>query len=247
MNDRVIEAVLENHVTLVAVSVDGATKKTFESIRRGADFDLLLQNVRTLTRRRAETGCSLPRVRFGVVMLRQNIEELPDIVTLAWRLGVEELNFFHAVVYEGLDMEEQSLAGYKELSNHYLERARSRALELGLTIVHNPNPFRLDRAAFAAAKSKAALQQTVPYCRFPFFHVSVSAAGQVMPCPFSHGEAAYGVVGPETSFEGIWLGPAFSELRRRILTNEPPDMCQRCSFLASSHPDLAELFAARPN
>ena len=247
MNDRVIDAVLANHVTLVAVSVDGATKKTFESIRRGADFDVLLRNVRALIRRRAETGRSLPRVRFGVVMMRQNIEELPDIVTLAWRLGVEELNFFHAVVYEGLDMQEQSLVGYKQLSNHYLERARACALELGLTVVHNPNPFTLDEPSVAAAKSNAALRQTVPYCRFPFVHVSVSAEGQVMPCPFSHGEPAYGAIGPETSFEQIWLGPAFHELRRRILTNDPPDMCRRCSFLASSHPDMAELFAARPN
>ena len=247
MNGRVIDAVLANRVTLVAVSVDGATKKTFESIRRGADFDLLLRNVRALVRRRAETGRTLPRVRFGVVMMRQNIEELPDIVTLAWRLGVEELNFFHAVVYEGLEMQEQSLVGYKQLSNHYLERARARALELGLTVVHNPSPFKLDEPSVAAAKSKAALRQTVPYCHFPFFHVSVSADGQVMPCPFSHGEAAFGVLGPETSFEQIRLGPAFNELRRRILTNDPPDMCRRCSFLASSHPDMAELFAARRN
>ena len=130
MNDRVVDAVLANRVTLVAVSVDGATKKTFESIRCGADFDLLLRNVRALVRRRAETGRSLPRVRFGVVMMRQNIEELPEIVTLAWRLGVEELNFFHAVVYQGLDMEGQSLVGHKELSNRYLERARARALNL---------------------------------------------------------------------------------------------------------------------
>ena len=247
MNDRVIDAVLANRVTLVAVSVDGATKSTFESIRRGADFALLLRNVRALVRRRAETGGSLPRVRFGVVMMRQNIEELPDIVTLAWRLGAEELNFFHAVVYEGLDMQGQSLVGYQELSNHYLERARARALELGLTVVHNPNPFRLDQPSVAAARSKAALRHTVPYCRFPFVHVSVSAEGQVMPCPFAHGEAAYGVVGPETPFEQIWLGPAFSELRRRILISDPPDMCRRCSFLASSHPDMVELFAARPN
>ena len=247
MNDRVIDAVLANRVTLVAVSVDGATKKTFESIRRGADFDVLLRNVRTLVRRRAEAGRSLPRVRFGVVMMRQNIEELPDIVTLAWRLGVEELNFFHAVVYEGLDMQGQSLVEHKALSNLHLERARARALELGLTVVHNPNPFRLDHSSVAAATSKAALRQTVPYCRFPFFHVSVSADRQVMPCPFSHGEAAYGVLGPEASFEQIWLGPAFNELRRRILTNDPPDMCRRCSFLASSHPDLAEFFAARRN
>lgn len=246
MNDRVVDAILENGVTLVAVSVDGATKKTFEAIRRGADFDLVLRNVRKLVGRRVESGGSIPRVRFGVVMMQQNIEELADIVTLAWRLGVEELNFFHAVVYEGLDMESQSLVHHKALSNECLARALARAQELGVTIVHNPSPFSLNAPSASIARSRAALRH-VPYCRFPFFHVSANANGQVLPCPFSHGEAAFGIVTPEIPFERIWLGSRFNELRRRILTNDPPDMCRRCSFLASSYPDLADLFEARPN
>jgi MoaA/NifB/PqqE/SkfB family radical SAM enzyme len=247
MTDRLVEAVLEHRVTLIAISVDGATKKTFESIRRGADFDVLLNNVRRLVRRRAETGGRLPRLRFGVVMMRQNIEELPDIVTLAWRLGVEELNFFHTVIYEGLDMAGQSLVEHKALSNRYLAQAQARARELGVTIVHNPNPFQLGGGGPQPERSSVPSPQTGPYCRFPFFHVSISAEGKVLPCPFSHGEAAYGIVGPEMPFERIWLGSAFTELRERILTNQPPDMCRRCSFLASSHPDVAELFAARRN
>ncbi len=76
MNNRVIDAVLANHVTLVAVSVDGATKKTFESIRRGADFDVLLRNVGRVSgaESRLAAGC---RGWLGVVMMRQKIEELP--------------------------------------------------------------------------------------------------------------------------------------------------------------------------
>lgn len=247
MNDRVVDAIIDSGVTLVAVSVDGATKATFESIRRGSNFELLLRNVRALVRRRAEHGRALPRVRFGVVMMRQNIEELPDIVTLAWRLGVEELNFFHAAVYEGLDMESESLVHHKALSNACLARARARAHELGVTIVHNPSPFRLSAAPAPIPQPPPSARTTDPYCRFPFFHVSINSAGQVMPCPFAHGEAAFGVVGPDTPFERIWLGQAFTELRRRILTNDPPQMCRRCSFLASSHPDRLELFSTRPN
>jgi MoaA/NifB/PqqE/SkfB family radical SAM enzyme len=246
MNDDVIDAILANGITLVAVSVDGATKGTFEAIRRGADFGRLLGNVRALVRRRAESGRQRPRIRFGVVMMRDNIEELPEIVTLAWRLGVEELNFFHAVIYDGLDMGGQSLADYKALSNHYLSTAQRRAHELGVAIVHNPSPFQLGRPS-SLTRTAAKVREPHPYCRFPFVHVSVSTQGQVMPCPFSHGEAPFGTVTPERSFERIWLGPEFAALRRRILTNDPPPMCQRCSFLASSRPDTTELFASRPN
>jgi MoaA/NifB/PqqE/SkfB family radical SAM enzyme len=245
MGDRIIDAILEHQVTLVAVSVDAATKQTFESIRRGADFDVLLANVRRLVRRRAEAGRSQPRIRFGVILMRRNIEELPDLVTLAWRLGVEELNFFHAAIYEGLEMEGESLVHHRRLSNECLARAGALADDLGLKIVHHPEPFDLESPDGVARP--AAPPPAGPYCRFPFFHVSIDAEGRVLACPFSHGEAPYGVVSRETSFEQIWLGGSFAALRRRILNNDPPPMCRRCTFLASSQPHRAELFAARPH
>jgi MoaA/NifB/PqqE/SkfB family radical SAM enzyme len=243
LTERVIDLVIEHGVTVVAVSVDGATKRTYEAIRCGANFDVLLRNVRQLARRRAENGGRLPRIRFGVVLMRQNIEELPDLVTLAWRLGVEELNFFHAVVYEGLDMGSESLLHYRALSNRCLAHASSRAAELGLKIVHQPHPF--DEAPVATEPRLRPHLRHVPYCRFPFFHVSMDSLGQVRACPFSHGEPSYGTVTRETPFERIWLGQEFADLRHRILTNNPPEMCRRCSFLASNHPDVAELFQAR--
>jgi MoaA/NifB/PqqE/SkfB family radical SAM enzyme len=117
MKERIVEAILEHGVTIVAVSVDGATKRTFEAIRRGADFAVLLRNIRRLATRRAALGRVLPRIRFGIVMMRSNIEELEEIVTLAWRMGAEEVNFFHMVAYDGLGMERESLVHHKALSN----------------------------------------------------------------------------------------------------------------------------------
>jgi MoaA/NifB/PqqE/SkfB family radical SAM enzyme len=246
MSEPIIDAMLTHGVSLVAISVDGATKATFESIRVGADFDRVLSNVRTLVRRRREAGQQRPRVRFNVVMMRRNVEELADIVTLAWRLGVEEVNFFHAVIYDGLRMDGESLSDHKALSNRCLQRALTRAAKLGIVVAHSPALFGAEDVS-AGPRGGTPASQRWPYCRFPFFHVSINAARQVLPCPFSHGEAAFGVVGPERTFEHVWLGPEFTNLRRRILMNDPPAMCRRCSFLASSQPDHPGLFVSRPN
>ena len=67
----------------------------------------------------------------------------------------------------------------------------------------------------------------------------------MLPCPFSHGEAPFGTVAPETPFDAIWLGPKFTELRGGSSPTIRRDMCRRCSFLASRYPDVAELFVAR--
>jgi MoaA/NifB/PqqE/SkfB family radical SAM enzyme len=80
---------------------------------------------------------------------------------------------------------------------------------------------------------------------YPFFHVSINSGGHVLACPFAHGQAPFGTLTPDTPFEAIWFGARFSELRRRILNHDPPDMCRRCSYLASRYPNDPALFAAR--
>lgn len=54
LTEKISEAVIESGVTQVQISADGATKETYERIRRGARFETLLRNIRYLTRRKRE-------------------------------------------------------------------------------------------------------------------------------------------------------------------------------------------------
>ena len=245
LTGRVIDAVIRHGVTRVCVSVDGATRETFEHIRRGASFERVLGNVRALVTRREELGRDVPVVRFDVVMMRSNVRELEALVTLAAETGAGEINFFHMVAYEGLGMEGESLVGDKALSNEYLERALARARRVGLVVTSYPKLFPEPGPAGGASGEAPGPFDEVPYCRYPFHHVSVNAGGRVLACPFAHGEPAFGTVSAGESLEGVWMGPRFAELRARILRNDPPRMCRRCSFLASRCPDRPELFEPR--
>lgn len=237
-----VDAVIECGVTRICVSVDGAVASTYESIRRGASFDRLLSNVRLLIRTREIRRVRTPRIRFDVVMMRRNIAELEDLVVLAHRLGVEEVNFFHMVSYEGLGTESESLVHDKRASNYWLGRALNAADRLGVHVAAAPEPFTVDGASATRLPASA---PPAPYCRYPFFHLSMNSGGHVLACPFAHGQAPYGTLGSGTPIEAIWLGSQFTTLRERILANDPPAMCRRCSFLASQCPDTGRLFATR--
>jgi molybdenum cofactor biosynthesis enzyme MoaA len=113
-----IEAILDCGVTQVCVSVDGATARTYNGIRRDGDFDRLLSNVPALIAARAARAGSRLRVRFDMVMMQRNVHEMADLVRLAARLGVDELDFVHVVAFEGLDMERESLRHTMALSNY---------------------------------------------------------------------------------------------------------------------------------
>jgi MoaA/NifB/PqqE/SkfB family radical SAM enzyme len=242
LHDPVIAAIIETNVTEICISVDGATAATYEAIRRGACFDQVIGNVRRLVAARAARGRPEPRLRFDVVMMKRNVHELPALVELAASLGVDAINFFHMVVYDGLRTEDQSLRRHQDLSDLWLGRAVARAAALGLPITSHPRPFEEERTSSAPAGSPYAQS---PYCMYPFFHVSMNSGGHVLACPFSHGEPPFGTIGPDTPFEAIWLGSKFSELRRRILESDPPAMCRRCSYLASRYPNAEALFAPR--
>lgn len=260
LDEAKIEAIIECGVTQVCVSLDGATAPTYNAIRRNSDFDRVVGNVARLIARRNELGSRTPRVRFDFVMMQRNVHEAEAIVHLASRLGVQEMNFCHLVSYEGLDMEGESLKHTKALCNYWLLRALDAANRAGIPVPFHPQLFDLelpkepDRIAAdvpvpAPPADSPAVQgpfDPTPYCPYPFFHVSVGPGGHVLPRPFSHGEEPYGrLTADGDTIETIWLGPAFTTLRQRILRHDPPDMCRRCAFLSNRFPNAAHLFAVR--
>lgn len=247
LDDEKIDAILVNGVTQVCVSIDGATAVTYNGIRRDGDFDQLIARVVRLVERRDTAGAARPRVRFDWVMMQRNVHELPDLVRLAKGIGVDELCLQHLIAFEGLDMERESLRHTKALSNYWLDRALALASELGVGVAHHPAPFDLEPPEARAAKATPAPFAATPYCAFPFFHVTMSPDGFVLPCPYSHGEGPWGRVSADVPADRLWLGPRFTELRRRVLAHDPPAMCLRCPSLANKYPNVAALFATRHN
>jgi len=245
LSPRIIDVMLETGVTQVCLSIDGATRETFESIRRGASFDRVVGNVLRLNDAKRARGSRLPVLRLNAVMMRSNVFEMEALVEFAASLEMEEINFCHMVAYAGLDMETESLSTIPEAWNQMLPLALARARELGIRVVAHPPLFGPPEDATTGTVRPIADDLPRPYCLFPFFHVSMNAGGHVLACPFAHGEPAYGQLQPGESLEQIWFNDAFTALRERILAHDPPPMCQRCSYLANKYPNRPERFAPR--
>ena len=246
LSPRVIDVILDTGVTQVCLSVDGATRETFEHIRRGASFDRFVGNVLRLNDAKRARESRLPVLRLNAVMMRSNVHEAEALVDFAAWLEMDEINFCHMVAYAGLGMEQESLSLDPEAWNQMLPLALARARTLGVRVTAHPPLFDLAAAQGPGEDGRAPADDLPrPYCLFPFFHVSMNAGGYVLACPFAHGEPAYGHLQPGESLERIWFNDAFTALRRRILTHDPPDMCRRCSYLANRFPNRPERFATR--
>lgn len=101
----------------IAYSVDGATRTTYESIRVGARFQTVLDNIQAMWEARRARHSITPHTMIFFVMMRQNFHELPQMVELAHRLGIEQVvvKNLDVILKEGDDV--RSLFGGEEYAS----------------------------------------------------------------------------------------------------------------------------------
>ncbi len=82
---------LSGKIDKVSVSIDAATEKTYEIVRRGGDFGRLLRNLDFLARMRREGEFKIFRLDFVVQAV--NFREMPVLVELARGYGFDSVKF----------------------------------------------------------------------------------------------------------------------------------------------------------
>jgi MoaA/NifB/PqqE/SkfB family radical SAM enzyme len=210
-------------MSILTVSIDGATKKTFESFRIGADFDVVIANVRAFNVCREQLPpAERPKLQFNTILARRTIEELPRFIELAAELGVFRVVGTHLVVqYE--PMRGESLDGYRELTNRCLAEAQEKAAELGVELIMPPPYPASGEQPVAATDSRPEL------CYFLWKRTFISPHGEVGPCCLS-GIHSNGPLNDHTFLE-IWNGPLYREMRRRVHTDDPYEPCKGCYLI----------------
>jgi radical SAM protein with 4Fe4S-binding SPASM domain len=88
---RIKEYLFDCKVDIMAVSLDGATAKTNNAIRKKSNFDQIVSELRTIVQRKGKENTGYPYINFVITLMRSNLNELPDMVDLAHSIGIEEV------------------------------------------------------------------------------------------------------------------------------------------------------------
>jgi radical SAM protein with 4Fe4S-binding SPASM domain len=114
------------------ISFDGGTRRTFNRIRIGGDFNVITRNMwlfhRWRSKRPPETW---PGFHMAVTLMRENIEELPAIIEIAHLLHVDKLTGAWMIAFNE-KIGSSSLLKHRALANKCLRAARKKAKELGV-------------------------------------------------------------------------------------------------------------------
>jgi radical SAM protein with 4Fe4S-binding SPASM domain len=238
LKEKTIEQLVRSRFGQLSISIDGATKQTYERIRVGAKFERLVANIEALNRAKSRMRSELPRLSFNVVLMRSNIEELPAIVRLAHELKVEGVAAVHMMPLSiaAVDPAEESLQGHKELCNRMLAEARKLAEQYRINVTF-PEPF--GAVTETAPLSPVGLnhrdlrflpvRQTAaqPSCSFPWHFVRLDSGGNISPCGWWHDEPPMGNLLKE-SFAEIWNNEAYRRLRGEHMNGELRQVCRTC-------------------
>jgi radical SAM protein with 4Fe4S-binding SPASM domain len=228
----IAERLVDMGLDWLHISLDGSSAQTYESIRDGATFSTVLDNLSGLVAAKRRAGREAPWIRVVFVAMRRNVEELPDLVDLLADVGVDELRVQN-LSHDFGDTGSGDSGPYAEI------RAYAHREALSSTSVQGGASFDLarERAAVRGVDLRLPALQALdpdaggPGCTWPWDSAYVTSEGVVQPCCMVMGDdrVNLGRLG-EASFTDIWNGPAYREFRQRLLDRDPPEVCKGCSL-----------------
>jgi MoaA/NifB/PqqE/SkfB family radical SAM enzyme len=216
ITEKTARRMVELGVDHIFLSLDGATKETYEQIRVGSNFDKVIANARGLVKMKRELRKRLPEIKINTVVCETNYQEMPAIVELAHDIGIGMVVFVNVITFEetaGLDT-----VGVQREVQSKLQEALRRARELGVVV-----------------KMELFEKEPVERCDFPWRRNFVTYDGYVHPCCYTtqtgdrkaqNGRSLGNLL--ERPFEDIWNAPVYAAFREKMGRGVLPSQCGHC-------------------
>jgi len=218
------EALIDSTLDRLQISVDGATKETFEKIRIGADFDKVITNLENLIHLKRGKNSDVPLLEIVFVAMKSNIQELKDVVDMAASYGI------HSIIVNGLEPYSPELDNLKLWSS---------TKEPYDTINLMENISHYARSKNITMVVPRLITKNVFYCAIT--SPIISWDGSVFPCsPLSYERTVYydgnKITMPhltfgninDNSFLEIWNSQSFVKFRRSLMFGRLPSYCKNC-------------------
>jgi radical SAM protein with 4Fe4S-binding SPASM domain len=215
---KVKNAIFDYNVDVFAVSLDGATDATNSRIRRGSKIDQITEDLKDIVRIKRERGLKYPWINFVFCAMDSNIEELPDLVRLAAKIGLEEVKVVYLTVFEESLLHE-TLWGKEDKIRRVFEEAVKIAEENGI-LMKLPYIPGEDEAGDKLHKD----------CFDPWRDFFLGSDGYVRPCMST--PVKLFKYEKEKDFMEMWNHPEYQ--RYRSIVNDEKRMDAPCSVCYQS-------------
>src|SRR5579859_2351220 len=217
------------------VSLDGSTPETYLKVRGIPAFERVVENVAAMVRMQRELQVQTPHVSVWVTGMRENLAELPGVIDLAARIGVEEV-YLQRMVFgfngDSLARADESIYDreYRRQAEAIIDEAERRAIAQGVRF----------RGAGALSPRESIVDRRPrdePWreCSRPLRLAYFTAQGTALPCciaPFTDASYESITLGNylRDGVAAVWTGEAYRAFRERLYSSSPPAACQNCGL-----------------
>jgi len=185
----------------IIISIDGSTQEVYEQYRKNGSLEKVIAGTKALVKAKQEAKSHTPHILFQCILFKQNESQIEDIKRLGKELGVDEVIFKTAQIYD-----------YK--NGHDL-------------IPENDAHSRYRKQPDGTYVIKNALEN---HCWKLWHSCVITWDGWVVPCCFDK-DAQYRLGSlQEKSFRVIWESDLYTSFRERILQSRKDiDICTNCT------------------
>jgi radical SAM protein with 4Fe4S-binding SPASM domain len=226
------DALLDSGLDRLVLSIDGLTQATYEKYRVGGDYARVVENLKALTRRRAERGLQKPAVVWQFLAFKHNEHEADAVRAFAKELGCDEVGVTPAYLPFRPGIKDEWLPTRPELRMYD-----------PATFPDSP-PWQWEAAK--EEKSEVAVEvykEPRKLCNWPWAGIAVNPDGSVSPCcsveeqEYDFGNFFSG------GFRRLWNNDKYRLARRHVrdyaagkLETKPKSShaCERCFSIGQS-------------
>lgn len=215
LDDDIIEAVVnETLFDEINISIDGLTKKTYDSIRINGNFEKLLSILFALKEKKRKSNAKKPEIRLNYTMLRRNIEELGDIYEFVNKYNIQSVQLRHAKLTKPFSsLFNESLFYHQDLYDFILNKIKRQ--------FDNDKTKTLVHPCFFSDKKTMTVEKGV--CAYPWFYFVILSNGDVRMCHI-------GSIGnfTECNFKDMLNSEHVKNIRSRLFRGNYSDICKDC-------------------
>lgn len=213
-------------INKIWVSLESASRESYNSIRVGSDFDTVLANLRTMMRCKRELKSPIPELWYHFIINRHNVHEMEAYVELVADIAREERGLSAPIIYW------TNLLPFEDVRDLISRPDASRMREI--------ERMCRDRGIFAVVNENVACDKPMSSCtkwNEPFVLVS----GHLQPCcalneandrRYQEDHAFINVL--ETDFRRWWRSGKKREFLANLKSGRVNPVCKNCHIF--KHP-----------
>lgn len=202
LNDEKARKTVESGLDRLIISIDGTTQDVYKQYRVGGNLEKVLQGARNIVKWKRELKSKTPFVFFQFLVVKPNEHQIEDIKKLAKEIGVDQVRFKTAQVYDYENDPNNLIPDNIKYSRYKLDKNGKRTIKSGLS----------------------------NHC-WKLWHANVITwDGLVVPCCFDK-DAMHRLGNLKTqSFKEVWNNDNYKQFRSELMTSRKNiDICANCS------------------